>query len=352
MAKVKTLSDYVELVRKSGAEVLGSILWFSISGSSDAGDEGKRFVPVRVTRDQLTQWFDECGLDKSFMPSAIRKVHAFRTACTETRRTYKLPVEGESVELMIREVKFDAEIRVHHIMREHKDSRGERLSYTHAATLKFYRGSRNTKAQSSEYYKATILRGLSSLDIAQVEAMIRDFDERYTDLAANLHGQVIRSMLRKYLESLNAIKVRKSGGIYFVHTSKQETVDALEELVARLGDGCALVQTPLPDLPKQREMLSDAFQDEVEDDVRDLLGEIADYNEKLAKKGEQPNETKYGEFRSRLEQVTGRALEYGEVLGLAQERAGVALEMAQEQVDSLASALLASPTKKRARKSA
>lgn len=352
MARVKSLSDYVELVRKSGAEVLGSILWFSISGSSDAGDEGKRFVPVRVTRDQLEKWFDEFGLDKAFIPKPIRKVHAFRTACTETKRTYKLPVEGESVELMIREVKFDAEVRVHHIMREHKDSRGERLSYTHAATLKFYRGSRGTKSQSSEHYKATILRGLSSLDVAQVDAMIHDFDDRYTDLAANLHGQVIRSMLRKYLESLNAIKVRKSGGIYFIHTSKQETVDALAELVAKLGDGCSFFQTPLPDLPNSREMLTDAFQDEVEDDVRDLLGEIADYNEKIDKRGETPSETKYAEFRTRYEQIMTRASEYSEVLGLQQERAAVALELALEQVDSLAGALLTSPAKKKARKSA
>jgi hypothetical protein len=350
--KVRSLQDYIQLVRQSGAEVLGSILWFSISGSADNGDAGtRRFVPVRITRNELEKHFDDLGLDKDFIPAPIRKVHAFRTACSETRRDYRLPSEGESVELMIREVTFDAEKRIHHVMREHKDSRGERLSYTHVATLKFYRGSKSQKNQESEHYKATILRGLDKLDEAEVEGLIHEFDERYTDLAANLHGQVIRSMLRRYLESLNAIKVRKSGGIYFIHSSKQETVDALAELVAKLGDGCTFFQTPLPDLPNSREMLTDAFQDEVEDDVRELLGEIADYNEKIAKKGQAPSEVKFAEFRTRYEVIMARASEYSEVLGLQQERAAVALEMALEQVDAIAGALGTTP-KKKGRKSA
>jgi hypothetical protein len=347
--KVSTLGDYVDLVKKSGAEVLGSILWFSITGEIDRSD-GKRTIPVRISHDQLAKLFGEIGLDEDFIPAPPRKVHAFRTACSETRRVYKLPVEGESVELLIREVTHDAEKRIHHIMREHKDSRGERLSYTHAATLKFYRGGRTAgKNLNSESYTATILRGLDPLDEKQIEAMIHEFDAKYTDLSANLHSQVIRSMLRRYLESLNAIKVRPSGGIYFIHSSKQDTVDALSELVSRLGVGCTFFQTPLPDIPASREMLTDAFQDEVEDDVRDLLGEIADYNEKL--KGKPPSEVKYGEFRTRYEQIMERASEYSEVLGLQQERAGVALEMALDQVTSIGTAMLqAAPKRKRATK--
>lgn len=325
-----SLNDYVARIEKSGAKVLGRIIWFSIAGSVEHVDGGRFVQPVKATHAQLTEWFDELGLDSEYLPTPPRRVHAFRSACGDVRRVYDLPADGQTAELMVREVDFNPEFRLHHVMREVKDRRGQRLTYTHVATLKFLRSAKGRGDEKSTF-RATVLQGLDDLDTAEVTSLVGDFESRYKDLCENLHSQILRAMLRRYLVSLNAIAVRPAGGIYFVHSSKQETVDALATLVKRIGTNCRFDQIPLPDTDEQREMLTEAFQDEVEDDVRLLLEEIVKYNEKAGKKkGVSP--TKYAEFRNRLDEIMERSEEYSKVLGLAQERAAVALELALDTV--------------------
>lgn len=77
-------------------------------------------------------------------------------------------------------------------------------------------------------------------------------------------------------------------------------------------------------------MLAEAFQDEVEDDVRLLLEDVAKYNEKIGNGKVSP--TKYAELRNRYDEILDRSDEYTKVLGLAQSRAAVALELALDTV--------------------
>jgi hypothetical protein len=42
-------------------------------------------------------------------------------------------------------------------------------------------------------------------------------------------------VLRTYIEDLNAIRVRPTGGVYFVHRRHAGTLAALRELVRRFG---------------------------------------------------------------------------------------------------------------------
>lgn len=327
---------------------IGSILWFSITGSVTYANGRRETLPVRVTHDWLERQFEDLDLDKRFLPPKIKAVDAFRKATSEASREYPLAQDGMSALLMVREVDYDTEQVVRHVVKEIKDRRGKKLDYDpQLATLKFMRGGRTHKGKrpGGEAFKWAIMRHVTGAERKTVEELIAEADARYKDLATNLHADAIRAVIRNYLTDLNAIAVKPSGGLYFVHMSRQKTVDALHELVKRIGQGCTFHQLPLLDTVDQREMLTDAFQTEVEDEVRKLNGDIATLNEKS--KGGKVAVSKYAEVKARYDAVTERSEEYTRVLGLAQGRAGAALELALDAVMDLSGRLDITPKNKK-----
>lgn len=341
-ATVTSISQYKD--RLSGLpddRFVGSILWFSISGEVHYMNGKRESRPVRVTHDQLEKWFDELDLDPSFLPPKIKAVDAFRKATSEAQREYEVdPQTGVCATLMIREVMYDAEQVVRHVVKEMRDPRGQKLEYEpHIATLKFLRGGRTAKGKrpGGEAFKHAIMRSVDQQDRDEAEKLIEHAVDKYKDLSSNLHADAIRAVIRNYLGSLNAIAVKPSGGVYFVHMSRQKTVDALQELVRRIGQGCSFHQLPLLDTQDQREMLTEAFQTEVEDEVRNLLKDVAALNDKT--KGGKVPQSKYAEFNVRYQSIVERSEEYTRVLGLAQGRAGASLELALDGVMDMATRL-------------
>jgi hypothetical protein len=345
------LDNYVDRLAGMPADhFIGSILWFSIAGTIERADGKRTTVPVRVTHDQLETWFDELDLDKDFLPPRIKKVDAFRKASSQAVAEYPGPKDGQTTKLRVEEIDYNPEFVLRHILRDVHDKRTQTSTSAHVATLKFMRGGRTSAGvnASSQHYKHSINTNLIELGLDQkptgqryplpeadrkmIKQVIEEFDERYTDLAANLHSDAVRAVIRNYLASLNAIGVKPSGGVYFVHTSRQPTVDALQELVRRVGQGCTFHQLPLLDTLDQRQMLTEAFQTEVQDEVDKLLKEIAGANEKARSKGNKIPPAEYAKFMDAYQDIVSRSEEYTRVLGLAQGRAGVALETALDAV--------------------
>lgn len=343
MTVVAELQQYKERLNGIPEDrFLGSVLWFSISGTVNR-DSGRRIqVPVRVTRDQLDAWFHELHLDHAFLPPRILKIDAFRKASSDARRLYDLP-NGLKAELFVDEVDSNADFVLRHIMRKVRDplqpQDEAKLTTEYMATLKFFRGGRTEthRRASGDHYKSRPRPGLAKIDLEHVSSMLAEIDDRYTDLSANLNEDKIRSVIRNYLVHLNAIGVKPSGAVYFVHTSRQDTLDALEALVHRIGQGCTFDQFPLLDGVKSRVMLTEAFQNEVEDDVRLLLGKIAEVNDKA--KGGKVSPKDYAQLNAKYQEVQSRAEEYTQVLGLAQGRAASKLELALDHVMELATRL-------------
>lgn len=335
-ASVTNLSQYKDrLAGLPSDRFVGSVLWFSITGTVQYDNHKRVNIPVRITHDQLEKWFDELDLDPDYLPPRIKAVDAFRRSTTESQREYPVdPKTGVMATLMVREVTYDNEQVVRHVVKEVRDPRGQKLDYQpHMATLKFVRGGRTAKGKrpGGEAFKHAILQGVTGQDRKQVEDLIENAVERYKDLSTNLHADAIRAVIRNYLTSLNAISVKPSGGVYFVHMSRQKTVDALQELVQRIGQGCSFHQLPLLDTVDQREMLTEAFQTEVEDEVRGLLKDVAGLNDKIGGTGKIP-QSKYTELNLRYQSIVERSEEYTRVLGLAQGRAGSALELALDGI--------------------
>lgn len=354
---VTLLDDYRDRLAKLDPNYfIGSIIFFSISGVMDV--QGKRTtVPVRVTRQQLEAWFLDLDLDLSYLPPMIKKVDAFRKASTLSSREYDLS-EAETVKLTVEEIDYNPEFVLRHVFRTVHNKRTQVSSMAHVATLKFFRGARNAAGlrATAQHYKTTVNKvmveigidgkptgkkyPLEGAELQHVVDLVADFDQRYDDLAVNLQSDALRAVIRNYLTGLNAIGVKPTGGVYFVHNSRQRTLDALQELVRRIGQGCTFHQIPLLDTLDQREMLTEAFQTEVQDEVNKLLADISSANQAAKAKSRQISPNDYSRFMERYKDVLSRSEEYTRVLGLAQGRAGASLELALDAVSDMAGRLV------------
>lgn len=337
MSAATALKEYRHrLAGLPASKFVGSLLWYSIAGTTERNADGRRItVPVRVHQDVLEGWFDELGLDKAFLPPKIKLIDAFRAASSQVKREYidGDPSEGRYATLRVEEVKSDAEQVIRHIVKDLRDEKKERLARDHVATLKFIRGGRTAKGKrhSGDHVKYAVLSRVKGEDREQVDAIIDDFNERYEDLSQHLHSHAIRAIVRNILVSLNAVGMKTSGGLYFVHKSRWGAVDALQALVRMIGQGCCLEQFPMVDTSDSRDTITEAFQSEVEDQVRLLLKQIAEAN--AAKK---VSPRRYAELNAAYSEIAGRSAEYSELLGLAQGRAADALEVAMMSVTELA----------------
>jgi hypothetical protein len=54
------------------------------------------------------------------------------------------------------------------------------------------------------------------------------------------HSDRLRTLVRTYVEGLNAVKVRASGGVYFVHNTYADRLESLRGFVKHFGGGSCL----------------------------------------------------------------------------------------------------------------
>ena len=69
----------------------------------------------------------------------------------------------------------------------------------------------------------------------RVQEMLAGLKAAYQRHCTYLTSDRLRGVLRTYIEDLNAIRVRPTGGVYFVHRRHAGTLAALRELVRRFG---------------------------------------------------------------------------------------------------------------------
>jgi hypothetical protein len=94
---------------------------------------------------------------------------------------------------------------------------------------------------------------------AQVLEMLAEIRAAVDTGRLFLTADRLRGMIRNYVESLRAIRVRPTGGVYFTGRQHAGTLAALRELVKRFGTGSSLTRIPLPDQEEMREMVISAF---------------------------------------------------------------------------------------------
>lgn len=323
---MSTYSDYTErLAGLPEEQFIGQIVWYSINSGN-------------ISLDDVERAFLMLNIPVQFLPKPINPVDAYRKA-TNLEQGNKVEYEapwagaGHSARILIREVKKDSKTVERHIVRENVDANGRTLTYDKIGEAIFYRAPRQSSGKqrgyvaSGEKVRFNLLTPMVHPEEAGIlQQVVTDIQNRYRHYCVNLDGNAIRKIVRDYVISLNAVAVKPSGGVYFVHKDKRERLEAIQKFVLGLHTGSTFHTLPLVDTGEQREMLSEAFQTEVESDVQELLRDIGALNESCSN-GAIPSD-KYDAMLDRYTTLITRSEEYTTVLGASQARAATAIEMA------------------------
>jgi len=310
-----------------------------------------------VTRDELARWFTELRLDPQFVPAKLRPVDAYErvTGPDGVRLSYPLPladpgaviagagrktgrgpgrgVVRRQATLMVRPVARDGGQIVRHIVREVRDEEQTRLSYdTCLGAAIFRRDNDVDDAGAGELLvepQTAAIAGLPGPEQTVVRHMLRHIASEYRHRCTYVSGDKLRGVIRTYVESLNAVRVRPTGGVYFVHAAQSHTLAALRELVSRFAAGSHLVRIPLPDADEMREMVIAAFTTRAADDLNRLAADIA------AAQHAGADEHAIGKLYKRFSELQAATTEHATLLSTSLDDTQAALQLVKTQLGSL-----------------
>jgi hypothetical protein len=301
-----------------------------------------------VTPWDLELWFEELGLNKDLLPARLRADGAFEVATSNTKTSYPLPSRTPAGEpagrrrsaertatLMIRPVRRDDDAIVCHLVREVRDSGRTRLAYTdQVAVITFARDRRPGAAPGAGTLNVTHhMDSIPQREHETVLLLLGTLREQFERNCRFLTGDKIRGMLRAYIESLMAIRVRPTGGVYFVHSQQAPVLESLRVLIGRFGAGSSLYRVPLPDQDEMREMVIEAWRSEQRAALQKLSVEIAEVQ--AAVKGGTVRAATVQRLYEKFRQLQEQAGEHGRQLGADLDEMGAAMDLAGTQVVAL-----------------
>lgn len=330
------LDGYVATMERR--PLLGHLVYYSIFDSP-------------VTPDQLELWFAELGLDKQYLPGPIRPVDAYEKVTGKAQRSYRLDGEldggprrrardGKRHEatLLVREFFRDDQWIIRHVVREERnEEHAEHLEYeARVANCEFKRDGNPHAVAGAGSLVVTVdeaeLGRLAPGEQDEVRAFLKEIEEGYERHRLYLSGDRLRGMLRAYVEGLNAVRVRQTGGVYFLQRRHADTVAALRGLVSRFGAGSRFWRVPLPDDEEMREMVIAEFVERAREDLQKLAGEI-DKARRGGRASARAIEKLYGRFR-RLQEAKEQ---HAALLNTSIDDADAAMQMVQAQLAALLS---------------
>lgn len=304
--------------------VLGNIVWHTITdGAYDLSE--------------IEKAFEDLDLNPSFVPSPTTEFNAFEKACTNAQRAakpYALPRQQIGEIMAIREVSKTEEVVTRHIVREIRDSKAKRLRYETVAELTLFRAQSHSSGRvlrGSHRLRATIFGDrLMTGEKERVEEVIQKWDAEFDRLYNYIDGDKARGMIREYLGYLNAVMMKQ--GVYFVHKTREEELNRLRTLVGTtLGAGCQLQLIPIPELKQLRDSVIDAFQDEAEKELTEVVAAI----NKVRTTRSTITPQALAKLTDQYSQVMRKAGEYTRVLRCSQDRTAGAAEIALASLDAL-----------------
>ncbi|MGA5819818.1 DUF6744 family protein [Kitasatospora sp. NPDC094028] len=331
------LDAYTAAMAGEQARLLGHVVIYSI-------------FPGTVTPDDLTAWVAELGLNPDFLPPALKCDAAYErvTGRDGVRVTYPLddptatgrdgrrrrrrPDElGRSALLMVRPVSRDSGRIVRHVVREVRDEQKVKLRYdTRLAAVVFRRDVSEPGAGTMTIRPdEKAISGLPEAEQATVREMLAEIQRSYITNCTYFTGDRLRSMIRAYVEHLGALRLRPTGGVYFVHRRHDTELAALRELVGRFGHNSMLSRVPLPDQDEQREMVIAAFSTQAREELETLAKDLDAARRAGAKQAEVER------LFQRYQALQATTTEHSELLSVTLDETQDALELVQMQLANL-----------------
>lgn len=133
--------------------------------------------------------------------------------------------------------------------------------------------------------------------------------------------------MRDYIESFAPIRVRPSGGVYFIGAQHAATLAALRKLVVRFGNGSNLARVPLPDQEEMREMVISAFIARADTELTKLADEI--------RKTKPTDTAAIQALHKRYTELAAQAAEHKQLLAGSIDDAQASMQLVQMQLASL-----------------
>lgn len=329
---------YAEALESGEVPVLGHLVLYSIFDG-------------RVTPELLEEWFRELGLDLAFLPGALRRDAAFEkvtgpsgvrtvyplddpTADPRPKSRRKADAIDRQATLMLRHVRRNRREIVRHVVREVRDEQETKLSYDSKlgeAVFRFDTSGQRAPGDG-ELYVAPDNGAIGQLPEAEqgvVRDMLDEIKVAYDHRRTFYSGDKLRGVIREYVEELGGVKVRPTGGVYFVHRQHASTLAALRTLVARFGQGSHFVRIPIPDQDEMREMVVTAFTTQARDELNQLAAEIA------AAQRDGASDHLVQKLYRRFRDVQRATAEHSELLSTSLDDTKAALDLVKLQLGSL-----------------
>lgn len=317
------------MAQMDDAPLLGHVVFYSVFDGA-------------VTPETLARWFAELELNPALLPPPLRADGAYEAVTSNVTLSYTVPArrgadEERTATLFIRKVRRDRAAIVCHLVRELRDSGARKLDYTPAvAEIAFVRD----RSDGAEPGAGTLeiiphLDAVPQRERERVEEVLGMIREEFSRRCHYLTGDRIRVMLHAYIERLHALKVRPTGGVYFVHRHHHGTLRALRSLLERFGAGSNMYFVPLPDKAELRDMVIKAFRAKAREDLQKLSADLADAQQAAASRGGMiPAKTLETLYR-RYQELQAEAGEHSELLSTDLDETGTALALAGTQIAAL-----------------
>lgn len=314
------IEDYVSAAEKVPDDaLLGQIVWYTISEAD---------VPMEQVKQELINK----GLNADLL-RPIRPIDAFKLATKELARSFRVE-DGVKLNILVRSVGQDGETSHRHVVLERvstKAGQKRRLIYDSSAEIVYFRGDR-TKEGWTNYSLQISRRNVPGLNLspdqeAWLNQALQDLPDRFKHLSTHMQSHKVRNFVREYLQSLHAVCIKESGGVYFVAQKRRDELTRLGEWVRSISSEFSM--TPLLDLMEKRQEIAYAFEQET-------IAEVERIEKAIAKILEDPKrsirEDTFDEFGRTVAELTSKALEYKGMLGVRGELAKAHIDKVKRQV--------------------
>jgi hypothetical protein len=303
-----------------------------------------------VSPAELAWWFAELGLDAGMLPGPIRADGAFETVTSNTTLSYDIPgpdpagllpgrdpAVPRTATLMVRKVRRDGQNIVCHVVREVRESAETRLDYTDGvADVTFcrdtYRGAAPGAGTLRVYPNPS---AIPAEEHERLRQMLTTLSEQFDRHSHFLTGDKIRVMLRAYIESLHAIRVRPTGGVYFVHHRHHKALGALRTLIQRFGQGSHLYSVPLPDKAEMRDMVIESWRTKARQDLQKLATDIAAAQATARHRGTRVSQKAIEALYRKFQALQADAGEHSTLLSADLDETAAAMQLVSIQLTGL-----------------